>query len=701
MNMKTARPYRSHKYPACSRCHKRRSRCTIEIPGEACLLCRMHGVPCSSATGKRDERVSPKIGFLHRSLLADGKSPSLEGMASHIVGPVIARDTQVLDQYLPTSSTTHSPTGQAMAIQPPGIVNGGRRDQTPIYHTPIPPRRPSPTNDCHCGRNLPAGLLRQVDPVLEPLLANYYENLHPCYPVTEEESTMSRLKDRTFGSGSHQTFYVNLIAYALFYWDMSPSLAAAPPSARPDQDFAWQAAVAANLADLQKGDLNTIISLCTNVAGRPSRCLVSNLTSVSRAVALSHASGLNHDCSEWKISEAEKRMRWKAWWGVLIQDRWFNFAQGTPPYIQKGHYDVPLPTVELLTRGRAGSTTNNSPSNSGYFSPDNSNSNDLKHTRAAEVYIHLCRLTEIVGDVLPLIYHIRSGHNDSLAAEQTSRSEIELNRWIESVPSWLSHQLSELSNNHNRPLSSQVPIPAQVPGLLNLQLSYLSVRMLLRRIAWHEISQREPNPPSSWLLACQAAAEDMVRFVCGLHKQDCDGFWLPYSAHHFTSAVTLLLRCALQTGFAAVRAQCMASARTLVNCLAKYHHDYHWDMAETALTQSEGLLKRVEDALPRIPIPVPAPTHVHHPASPSNLLPAVSSSSPLTRPGSGNGTASHTSGQNGYLDQMLNNPNADPTLSEDVFMTQPRRSSIEELFPEIFAEFTDTALFNGQSGLDT
>lgn len=39
-NMKSARPYRSHKYPACTRCHKRRSRCTIETPGSACLLCR-------------------------------------------------------------------------------------------------------------------------------------------------------------------------------------------------------------------------------------------------------------------------------------------------------------------------------------------------------------------------------------------------------------------------------------------------------------------------------------------------------------------------------------------------------------------------------------------------------------------------------------------------------------------------------------
>lgn len=126
--MKTARPYRSHKYPACARCHKRRSRCTIEIPGQACLLCRMHGVPCSSATAKKDDRVTPRIGFVHRSLLTDEKSAE---NYSHIVGPVIARDTQILDQYLPqvNGHSHHVP------IQP----NIGRRESSkPIYHVPIP-----------------------------------------------------------------------------------------------------------------------------------------------------------------------------------------------------------------------------------------------------------------------------------------------------------------------------------------------------------------------------------------------------------------------------------------------------------------------------------------------------------------------------------------------------------------------------------
>jgi len=611
--MKTARPYRSHKYPACTRCHKRRSRCTIEVPGQACLLCRMHGVPCSSASTKKDERVVPKVGFIHRSLVAD--KDSLDPL-SHVVGPVIARDTQILDQYLPPAngSTSHVP------IQP----SPTRRDShIPIYHVAIPPRRPSPT-ECNCSRNLPGELLEQVEPFLDKVLATYYEHVNPCYPVTEEEYVMNRLKDR---NQLPQTFLVNVVAHSLFYWDLSSALGT---HARPDQDFAWQVAVAANTADIQKNDIDTIVSVAINIAGRPSRCVVSNTTNVARIVALSHAIGLNHDCSEWKISDQEKRMRWKAWWGVVLHDRWFNFAQGTPPYISKGHYDVPLPSLESLTAGRT---------------------NSMNHVRAAEVYIHLCRLTEIIGDVLPLIYHIRSG-NDSVAAEQTSRSEIELNRWIGARPSWLN-----LNEFHSRP---------SVPGLANLQLSYLSVRMLLRRIAWHEISQRESEPASSWLIGCQAAAEDIVRFITSLQKHDLRGFWLPYHAHHFTSAVTLLLRCALQTSHPHVRTQCMASARTLVDCLRKYHEEDQWDLAETALGQSESILKRIEDAWPRTPI-------MRTENTPS---------------------ANHEDRMDpGYSDGNF----LDEPLQEDAFMAYQGQGSIEQLFPGIFSDFTDTALFLGPS----
>ena len=116
-----------------------------------------------------------------------------------------------------------------------------------------------------------------------------------------------------------QSFVINLYAYILSYWDFSQLLSLYP---KPDQDYAWQIALSANLDDLQKRDIATVASTILNIAGRPSTNLTGNATNVARVVALSHGMGLNHDPSDWKISEHEKMVRWKLWWTVLILDRW-------------------------------------------------------------------------------------------------------------------------------------------------------------------------------------------------------------------------------------------------------------------------------------------------------------------------------------------------------------------------------------------
>ena len=397
------------------------------------------------------------------------------------------------------------------------------------------------------------------------------------------------------------------------------------------QDSAWQAATSANNQEITKCDLSIITSAVTNIAGRPSNCFVSNTVNVSRIVALSHTMGLNHDCTDWKVSEMEKQLRHKAWWTVLLHDRLFAFARGTPSYITKGHYDAPMPSVEVICGRRT----------------------SIKHVRAAECYVALCQLTEIIGDILPLIYQIRSG-KDVGAPEQTSRSEIDLNRWVENLPAWL--QLHEFEAR-----------PA-IPGLCNLQLSYLAVRMLLRRIAWHEISQRVTSPESSWLLGCQAAADEIVRFVTTLHSQDYRGFWLPYNTHHFTSALTLLLRCALQTTYGEVRQSCMSSARSLVSCLQKAQAECNWDLADACLPQCESFLRRIEDALPRTP-----------PLRSRTAGSEIQSGHVIEMQPHGFDTDSGV-----YL--------SEPTLKENGTNWQ---MSIEELFPEIFSDFTDSALFDG------
>lgn len=58
----------------------------------------------------------------------------------------------------------------------------------------------------------------------------------------------------------------------------------------------------------------------------------------------------------------------------------------------------------------------------------------------------------------------------------------------------------------------------------------------------------------------------------------------------------------------------MESARILVDCLKRYKEEFNWDLAEIALSQSEAVLKPIEDALARR-----GGMGMHQTASPMNL----------------------------------------------------------------------------------
>lgn len=537
--MGNSRPYRSHRFPACAFCRQRRVRCAVEEQGQPCRLCQKADIECSIARKQKATEAVRKSDIARQN----GSMQPMEG-TSHILGPVVARNTHDVQQYL------YEVEGQLGNDMRYPSLEGVRRSQ-PVYHIPIPRPRPSPARG---GRNLPKELLNQARPHLHVLVAAFYDRLHPCYPITDENFVISRMRESYLPEG----FFVGMLTYAAFYWD---TLLELPAETKPDHFSACQAAFSLNTADIQKTDLWTILALCYNLAGRPSKCLVGNVTNVARIVGLSHAIGLNHDCKHWDISEIEKRIRWKAWWAVLIQDRWFHFAHGTPPHIAREQYDVPVPTQQLLLCDRLPS---------------------LERARAAEVYIAFCRLTEIVGSLLPLIYRVRSGAND-VALQKTARLEAYLQEWIKDCPTWIDFQ--------------NLPERPAIPGFANLQLSYLAVRMVICQISWHQSRECTLANSTSLLLNCKIAAEDIVTFVESLHPYELSGFWLPHIARHFTSTTTLLLSCGAQVATEEIAAQCLTSARTLVNCLRRYKIQYEWDLAGSVLAQNEDLLNMADEIL--------------------------------------------------------------------------------------------------------
>lgn len=106
---------------------------------------------------------------------------------------------------------------------------------------------------------------------------------------------------------------------ALIYWDCSDVLRGHP---RPDICFAWNQTVAALHEDFLAPSLSTVQAALLSLTGRPTSSITGNTINCGRTVALAHSLGLNRDPRHWRITDEEKRLRVRLWWGVLVHDCW-------------------------------------------------------------------------------------------------------------------------------------------------------------------------------------------------------------------------------------------------------------------------------------------------------------------------------------------------------------------------------------------
>lgn len=183
-----ARPYRSHKVRACDLCRKRKSRCTVDIPGQSCLLCRVQGADChyqeelnpdASVLSTTDSKswsgaqpIEPVSGQ-KRKRSPEGASttnnhiparpptngPSPQGTNSSsgrresesrrkgydddphnesvlIVGPMVAEDAQVIEKHMPPERSSLSEEPKS---HPYNIYSSDPRK--PVLYTTISRRR--------------------------------------------------------------------------------------------------------------------------------------------------------------------------------------------------------------------------------------------------------------------------------------------------------------------------------------------------------------------------------------------------------------------------------------------------------------------------------------------------------------------------------------------------------------------------------
>ncbi|KAE8380956.1 fungal-specific transcription factor domain-containing protein [Aspergillus bertholletiae] len=618
-----ARPYRSHLYPACLPCKKRKSRCRTRDSSAICIMCQAHGTDCvyprpgdpsprrSVASSRKlapksrqrtkkssfhpqqtfarlVDAISPPREFTreiinrpvacletlpcpptHEHFHREEALPNLVGIvseagdnSSHIVSPAVAEDNDILESYL---STVPDARRRCLIRTNPN----SRRPVRPILFNTVP-RRPLGVS---ANQSLPASKCEFIEKYLEPgvddVVDLFFRHVNICFPIFDEMSF--RHVYCTHKENISPALLCNLYANALIYWESSSTLRS---DRCPDIRFIWNQANEALHSELfLSPGISTVMAIVLNVCGRPSTSIFGNGGMVGTAVALSNALGLNRDPSNWNIRPMEKRFRVRIWWLVVIHDRWCSLAYGTPLQIHRAQYDVPFPTMDDLC------------------SPNASHS----HIAASLVFLPLTTLTEVLGTYLQHVYRVSES---SPCPTESSSVDLErlLTDWEES-----------LSDDIRRIVLRGTHLNA--PGAANFRLAYLAVKLLLRRIQLDldaDTMQGDDETASPFYTLAQRAAEEIVHLVEELDESHFRGFWIPVHAFSLTSATTFLLRSGLRRRNAHPNSP-LTLAKRMITTLRSHRSNFSWDLADNCLTTCSDLVEKLsstesgDDSLAAVP----------------------------------------------------------------------------------------------------
>jgi hypothetical protein len=193
-------------------------------------------------------------------------------------------------------------------------------------------------------------------------------------------------------------------------------------------------------------------------------------------------------------------------------------------------------------------------------------------------FICLCELTKILGKALKMVYDIRKLPDEQLFISQQQDLEQKLESYRYTRGSY------SMDSRH--------------PGGRNLELSEQALRLLLARLnlQFAHASQNTVRIQEAWN-SCEFRATTMFTLLKSFERSDFGAWMLPYVAYHITSAVSLLLRVALETsGIDRSRAQsCFSKAGDFVWLMRQAKDNFDWDLAEICLTQCENVVERLRN----------------------------------------------------------------------------------------------------------
>ncbi|WRT64440.1 uncharacterized protein IL334_001372 [Kwoniella shivajii] len=263
---------------------------------------------------------------------------------------------------------------------------------------------------------------------------------------------------------------------------------------------------------------------------------------LARAIGTAHLLGLHMDPTDWSLPRWEIRLRKRIWWSLVIQDKWRALLFGRPSYLHTATHTVQIPTMSDGDWGNLTSPTDRI---------------------SMSTFIATCQLTIVV----------------ELAQVNLNLPPSAL--WVSSIG------------------SSAEKYPT---GVHSFHLSYLGLTVFIRRLILDSVSADMPLQAVSALSLAYQSCQEVIHMITSLTLSDQETYWAPYTSHHISNTVALLLRVAArsQVSVPEVYGNAINAVSSFVRLLTQRYHDNPWDVVGTALRRLASLLLLAYQDFPEI-----------------------------------------------------------------------------------------------------
>lgn len=207
--------------------------------------------------------------------------------------------------------------------------------------------------------------------------------------------------------------------------------------------------------------------------------------------------GLHRNCDHWNIPKDECERRKRVFWCCFIVDRLISAIYGRSSTFEERDCDVPFPSVD------------DDEIEPGKPDPDNP-----PRPKVLETFIHLTKISDILGHVLRNIYYAKARHHGSPQHLEHVLNGLnrELTNWYSNLPPSLQYKLPDTESGET---ARDPPLP-----ISQIHMLYYTTVILLHRPFIPGPSH--PAPPTSLpsYKICISAAKSILDIVNVMLSED-------------------------------------------------------------------------------------------------------------------------------------------------------------------------------------